>query len=69
MRSKRCAVQNQGITLRWTLTTSAIVVRQVQTWTAWDRIFQMMVQVIFCQTSQSTLLSVESNVSYFFYFR
>ena len=43
----------ESFCIRWTLTTSAIVVHHVQTWKAWDRICQMMVQVIFCQDNFS----------------
>ena len=43
----------ESFCIRWTLTTSAFVVHHVQTWKAWDRICQMMVQVIFCQDNFS----------------
>ena len=52
----------ESFCIRWTLTTSAIVVHHVQTWKAWDRICQMMVQVIFCQDQLLKVLC-------FFHFR
>ena len=62
-----CAVHSsvfffESFCIRWTLTTSAFVVHHVQTWKAWDRICQMMVQVIFCQDQRLKVL-------YFFHFR
>ena len=62
-----CAVHSsvfffESFCIRWTLTTSAFVVHHVQTWKAWDRICQMMVQVIFCQDQCLKVL-------YFFHFR